>query len=216
MQALGERAHEGFGLRVNFGRRARSESGIDRRAQRRLAIGEDESAFVLGDAALEPLPCVEVQQLHRHRVEHFIADDHTAQFIGQGIDPLHALAERRQPRALLRAQAAGKIDDRVAAHALPQRAEQLRRQRAAAGAELPELVGARRVERLLHLIRQRRAEQRAHLGRGGEVAARRAAAEDRVAACVVAQARRIQGQGHEAVERQPAAVAGDLPADQRR
>ena len=89
------------------------------------------------------------------------------------------------------------------------------RQRAGAGAEFPDLVGPAGLQRLRDLPRQRRAEQRRQFRRGDEVAARRGPrAELAAGARVVAEARRIQRHRHEAVERQPAAVALDGLPDQ--
>ena len=97
-----------------------------------------------------------------------------------------------------------------APHPVAQRRQQLRRQRAGAGTELPQLVRVGGVQGLGQLQRHGTAEQARQLGRGHEIAARRRqGAELPVAARVVAQAGRIQRRGHEAVERQPAAVAGD-------
>jgi hypothetical protein len=101
--------------------------------------------------------------------------------------------------------------------AIAQRFEQLLRERAGAGAELPHGARAGDVQRLRHLARERAAEQRREFGRGHEVAAgRRHRAELARRVGVVAQPGRVQGQRHEAIERQPAAVAGDRPTDQRR
>jgi len=83
-----------------------------------------------------------MQQLHRHRIEHLVADDHAGHRIGQRVEPAHALAERRERLALALPQRARQVDDAVALHPLAQGPQQLRGQRARAGAEFPDLGGA--------------------------------------------------------------------------
>jgi hypothetical protein len=115
-----------------------------------------------GHTALGPGHAVPVQQLHRHGVQHLVAHHHALQRVGQGVQPLHAAAERGQALRLALAQRAGQVDDTVAAH-LHRPAHPLavlRGQRARAGAELHHLVQAAGVQRLRHLARQRAAEQR--------------------------------------------------------
>ncbi len=117
--------------------------------------------------------------------------------------------------ALARAQRARQVDDGVARDPVAQRVEQLRRQRAGAGAELPEFGGAGGVERLRQLAGDGATEQRRQLRRSDEVAARAGQqAELAVAAAVVAQAGRVQGQRHEALEAEPAATLADLGGDE--
>ena len=79
-------------------------------------------------------------------------------------------------------------------------------QRAGAGAKFPHAIGAGLAQRLGHLHGQRLAEQRGHLRGGHEVAARTGqGTELGQVARVVAQARRVESQLHEAVETDPAA-----------
>jgi hypothetical protein len=125
--------------------------------------------------------------------------------VRQRIDPAHLAFVRSQQRLLARTQAAREIDDGVARTALPKRIEQLQRQGARAGAKLPDLVGAGARQGLAHLHGQRLAKQGRHLGGGHKIAARlRQGAKFRALVGVVAQARRVQGQLHEAVETDPA------------
>lgn len=112
-----------------------------------------------------------MQQLHRHRVQHLVAQHHGLQRVGQGVEPLHPAAKRRQTFGLALTQRAREVHDAVAAHTLAQRAQQLRGQRARAGAKLQHLVQSTRVQSLRHLACQRLAKQWGHFGRGDKVAA---------------------------------------------
>ena len=170
-QAPGQGANEGLGLRVDLGYRAGREGAGGRRPQHGGAVGPGESRTPGGHAALEPLFAVPAQQLHRHRVEHLVADDHAVQGFGPGVEPAHTFAESGQPFGLPLAQGAGQVDDRIPAHAFAQAAQQLRRQRARTGAEFKDFVGLRGSQRLRHLARQRLTEQRREFGCGDEVAA---------------------------------------------
>ena len=111
------------------------------------------------------------------------------------------------------AQATGQLDDRAALDRRAERVEcleQLRGQHARPGAELPQLARRARLQGLRELARQRVSEQRRQFRRGDEIAARlRHQPELAARVRVVAQARRIQRQGHEAVERQPTPGARD-------
>ena len=114
------------------------------------------------------------------------------------------------PCLLARAQAARQVDDGVALHLVAQRIQQLQRQRARACAKLPNFMGASALQRLAHLHGQRLAEQGRELRRGHKVAARlRHGAEFGGVVGVIAQAGRIQRQGHEAVKTQPSALGGN-------
>jgi hypothetical protein len=145
-----------FGLRVDLDDGAGHEAGVggrvDRRAQRRRPVGPGEGRFGAAPgtnhAALVPLPAVPVQQLHRQRVQHLVADDHAVQPLGQRGMPFDALADGRQPRALARMKRPRQFHHVVAAQRRAQRFDQLRCQHAGAGAELPQLVGLRGLERL--------------------------------------------------------------------
>ncbi|MNK75054.1 hypothetical protein D3C87_945880 [compost metagenome] len=167
---------------------------------------------------LEPSPLHPRQQLHRHRIEHFIADHHALHGLRQLPEPLDPPRIPRQRLLLPLAQGARQIDDAVAHIAAPhlaQRMQQLHRQRPRARAEFPHRVGTGLLQRLEHLHRERVAEHRRQLGRGHEVAAGRGhVAELGRGVGVVAQPRRIQGQGHEAVEADPSARALDGAGNQ--
>jgi hypothetical protein len=208
-------------LRVDLGHRARHEGAVDRRAQRGRAVGPGEVSPCAPRRVRTSL-AVEVQQLHRHRVEHLVADHHAVEASGSASSQRTRSPKARQP---LGAGARAAPPDRSTTcrrTAVAQRRQQLRRQRAGAGAEFPHLVRAGAVQRLRHLHRQRAAEQRRQLGRGDEVAARRRQRPPnwRLAARVVAQARLVQRHRHEAVEGQPAAGGRDglvnAPAQGRR
>ena len=126
--------------------------------------------------------------------------------------PLHHVAKARQPLLLPRAQAAGDIDDGVAAqrHALLlQGIEHLLGQRAAAGTKFPDFLRAGARQRLGHLYGQRVPVKRTDFRRRDKIAAiRRQMPELGAAMRVVTQPRRVQRQMHETVEGQPAAVPG--------
>jgi hypothetical protein len=80
---------------MDLGRRAGNESGIDRWAQGGCPVGKSEARAGDDDAALGPCAAVPMQQLHRHRIEHLVADHHTTHRVGQGVKPAHAIAKRR-------------------------------------------------------------------------------------------------------------------------
>ena len=113
-----------------------------------------------------------MQQLHRHRIQHFVADDHALQIVGQRIDPLHSGAESLQTLALAFAQRAGKVDDGVALNLVAERIEQLLGERTRAGTELPDVGRGTGSQGLSDLPRQRLGEQRRQLRGSHEVAAR--------------------------------------------
>ena len=214
-QAIGERRDEGLGLRVDLGDRARGEAAVEGRLQCARSIGPREPLVLWHHTALEPPRSIEMQQLHRHRIQHLVADDHALHRIGQRVDPADPVTERREPLALALAKHAREVDDRVALDLFAQRVEQLLRERARAGTELPDLARVGRVERLRHLRGQRSPEQRRELGRSDEVAARlRQHAELAPMVRVVAEPGRVERQRHETVELQPAGVAGDGRMDQ--
>ena len=62
-----------------------------------------------------------MEQLHWHRIEHFIAHHHTADVVGQCIHPLHFVDVCRQLSLLTRTQTARHVNDGVALHFIPQR-----------------------------------------------------------------------------------------------
>lgn len=162
-------------------------------------------------------------ELHRHRVEHFVADDHALEALGQRVEPAHArggagrlFVERL---ALARAQLAGQVDDRIFVELDAERGERVqqpRRELARARAEFHHPPRAARGERLRDGARERLREERRQLGRGHEIAAVVAApAEFLRAAAVVTQARRVQHALHVAGKRDPSARRGDFGAQRR-
>ena len=196
------------------------ERPVERRSQRRGAIAPREaSPSHAPRRARYQCRAVEVQQLHRHRVEHLVADDHAAQRSGSASTQRTRSPEGAQSLALALAQRAGEIDDACSAPT---------RRRAPRAAAPPARPNRRRiprprplplaVERLRHLARQGAAEQRRQLGRGDEVAARLRHQAELAARRSRSSPRpgRVERERHEAVERQPAARAVDGHADQSR
>jgi hypothetical protein len=209
-----------------FGHGVRDEAEVHWRAQVGWPVRPDElrrsTRLVERHAALLPLHAVPGDEHHRHRVQHLVADHHALECRRQCVDPAHLVGELRhflgQALALAFAQGAGEIDDGVAIDRgteFCQRLQQLACQRARAGAELPDLARAGGGECLRDLAGQRAAEQRREFRRGDEVTAGRGqGAELPVAAAVVAQARLVERQRHEALEADPAAAAADLVGDE--
>ena len=212
--AGGQGADEGLGLGMDFGEVVVWPVDGQRGAQVGGAVGPGEGIRMPGHATFVPLALHAGQQLHRHGVEHFVAHHHAVELRGQRIHPAHRVAKPRQRQLLARPQAAGQIHDGVALHLCAQRAQQLHGQRTRAGAELPHLVGAGLLQGFGHLGGQGLAEQRGHFGGGDEVAARRReGAELGQLVGVVTQARGVQGQCHEAVKADPAAVGSNVSLD---
>ena len=215
LQPVGQHADEAFALGVDFGQVVLRAFDIDRRAQVGRAVGPGKTAvFGHHHAALMPhtalLTAVARQQLHGHGVQHFIAHHHTAKLFGQGIYPAQLVRVGNQLGLLAGPQAARQIDDGVALHPVAQRIQQLQRQRARACAKLPHLIGTGALQGLAHLHGQRLAEQGRELGRGHKVAARLGhGAKFGGVVGVIAQAGRVQRQGHEAVKTQPSALGGN-------
>ena len=210
LQSIGNRADEGLALRLQLGQIVLRAGHVDGWTQIGRLVHPGKTAVVgQHHAALVPhavlLAALSEDQLHRHGVEHLVADDDAFDGFRQLVGPCNLIAELLQRLLLARAQAARQIDDGVALDAAAQRVEQLLGECARARAEFPDLIRARCVQRLAHLLRQRPAEQRRELGRGHEVAARlRHGAELGRAVGVITEARRVQRQLHEAIERQPA------------
>ena len=178
---------------------------VQRRAQVARPIRRGKAAVMPDHAALEPLLPVEGEQLHRHRVEQFIADDDAFKGFRQSAQPFDLVAPWRQTLGLAPPQTAGQINDAIALDTLAQGFKQLRCQRAGASAEFPDLGRASLRQSLPDLRRQRAAEQGRQLGRSDKVRARlRHQPEFLQLVAVIAQPRRIQRQRHETVERQPA------------
>mmetsp|Transcript_16269 Transcript_16269/g.45542 ORF Transcript_16269/g.45542 Transcript_16269/m.45542 type:complete len:419 (-) Transcript_16269:406-1662(-) len=214
LQAAGQGVDEGLGLPVDLGHGTGHEAGLHRRAQRAVAVFEREARAARHHAALAPGLAVEGDQLHRHRVQHLVADDDGLDLLGQRVQPVDAARPAGQPLALALAQFGRQLDDAVAQRAdaqLVEGGQQLRGQRTGAGAELHHFVAAALGQGLGQRPGQCAAEQRRHLGRGDEVRTlARQQAELAAAAGVIPQAGLVERQGHEAVEGQPAAVPGDL------
>ena len=105
LHAVGQRAHEGLGLQMDFGDGAGHEGMVAHwRAQRCRAVVPGIATVRFDHAALVPGGAVEPQQLHWHGVEHLVAQHHAVQRGRQLVQPLHLRAEPRQPRRLACAQ----------------------------------------------------------------------------------------------------------------
>ena len=220
LQPVGQGAHKGLGLRMDLGQVVVAARHVEWRPQGGRLIGRNKHTALNGDTALLPDAVHTGQQLHRHGVQHLVADHHTLHLSRQFADPLHGLAPGGQALALVRLQAAGEIHDRVPPNLRAQGLEQLLRQRAGTRAELPDLGGAGSIQRLRHLPRQRLAKTRGKLGRGDKIAAAALHAGGHEAELaritgVIAQTRGVQGHGHETVKTDPATGSGDSPADVR-
>ena len=165
------------------------EGRVDGRAQLGGAIRPHEALTLERHAAFQPLRAVEVQQLHRHRIEHLVADDHAAEAVGQRIQPAHPVAEARQPGLLALPQHARQVDDGIAGHRVAQRIQHRLGQRTRTGAELQHLARftaapqARRIADHEHVVRplqvaRRGVGQRAAVGTAGSQAATTGPATD--------------------------------------
>ena len=107
--------------------------------------------------------------------------------------------------SLLLAQMRRHLDDVITLNAVTQRLQELQRQAAVTRAKLQHIAGARVLQCLLQAARQCHAKKWRHKRRGDEIAAAGGHAAYRLAArTVITHPRRIQNQGHETVERQPA------------
>ena len=159
-RCCGQGGDEGFGLGVDLGHGAGHEGRVQRRAQVGRSVFEHQAAVrPHAHAAFGPPPAVEGQQLHRHGVQHLVADHHAVDGLGQAVQPLHLRRETRQAVGLAFAQRARQVHDLVALHGPAQRVQQLFGQRAAAGAEFDHRVPLTGRQRLAHLQRQRAAKQ---------------------------------------------------------
>jgi len=219
LQAVGQGANEGFGLGVNLGQVIMLAFDGPRRAQvggavfplkRRLRV------VLRHHAALKPLALVAHQQLHRHGVKQLVAHRHAAEFFRQFADPSHFALMRLQGLLLACAQAARQIHNGVSGERITQRVQQLQGQGARACAKLPYLVGVCHGQGLTHTVRQRAPKPGGHFRGSDEVAARGGGgAKFAQLVGVVAQTGRVQGQGHEAVEADPAASVVQLAFQDR-
>ena len=171
LQAPGHGADKGLRLRLDFSEVVVIASNVDGRAQcgRTVLPHKAEAAaachIVLhGHAALVPNARPAVQQLHRHGVQHFVADDDALQGRRQGIGPTHQRTEAGQPLLLALAQAGRDFHNGVLPQRLPcrgrgERIQQLFGQRAAACTKLPHGIGAGVAQGVLHLHGQGLAKQ---------------------------------------------------------
>jgi hypothetical protein len=83
MQPVGQRADEGLRLRVDLGQVVVLPRGLDRRPQ---CVGTSTHSAARSSCSVTPRSChagLAHQQLHRHRVEHLVADHHAAHALGQ-------------------------------------------------------------------------------------------------------------------------------------
>ena len=173
LQAIRQRADEGFGLGMDFGEVVVCALDLDRRAQAGGAVDPRQARRPTPRSCQLAVPAR--QQLDRHGIEHLVADHHAVEPLGQLARPIApcppcpARASRWRSRKL-----AGEVDDGVAARSRSPRASS----NCAASAPEPAPnshtssvpAGSQRVG---HLHGQRLAEQRRHLRRGDEIAARR-------------------------------------------
>ena len=173
-------------------------------------VGQAQRSAIQVTTSVNEIAATARQQLHRHRIEHLVAHHHAFDVLGQCIHPAQLGGVGHQLGLLAGAQAARQIDDGVALHLVAQRIQQLQRQRAGACTELPHFRGSGALQRLAHLHGQRLAEQGREFGGGHKVAARLGhGTEFGGVVGVIAQAGRIQRQGHEAVKTQPSALGGN-------
>ena len=184
------------------------------RQQRRIACAVQKDKIVArqADAAFLPaLPGLD-HQMHRHRVQHFIANRHAGKRYRKVIQP-HHFRKVAQGFLLARTQFAGEFDDRVATnvHArLAQFGQDVARKLAGSGTEFEEM----RI-RLRHQIssdmRDRRTKKRRYFRGSCKIPV---FTEFCRAAAVITKAGRIQGQFHVPGKRDPAGTAMDFIGDQ--
>jgi hypothetical protein len=154
----------------------------------------------------------------RQGIGHLVGQHHAPQgTLRQTLEPHHALAQLRrqlrQARSLAGGQIGADFENRVTLRQYPlggEGGQNRRRHAPGAGTELEDLATGRG-ENLGALACHAAVEQVGHLGGGDEVAPD---ADLDAARAVVTQSRRIQGQLHEALERQPPAGGGELLPDQ--
>ena len=149
-QTLAQGVDKCLALAVDFGQKIMRATDIHRRAQFGGTVFPGKSRLIAAcaehHAALMPLACGALQQLHRHGIQHLVADDHALHGVRQRIHPAHQMFVLGQRQLLARAQRSREIDNGVA---LGQRTlsrqlvEDLQRQRAGSRAELPDLAGIR-------------------------------------------------------------------------
>ena len=163
-------------------------------------------------------------QAHRHRVQHLVADHHAFEMLRQRVQPAHLRGQRRARR--LRSSRAGAR----AIRPTNPRSSNCRMRRPARRARSASRRRAcpcrRRIPsgRACRCLRRPAARGRASVAaNSGDISgavtkslpSSDRAAEFQRAAAVIAESRRIKGQFHVAVERQPAAGRCDLRADLR-
>ncbi|MPM67959.1 hypothetical protein SDC9_114884 [bioreactor metagenome] len=97
-------------LAVDFGQEIMRAADIHRRAQFGGTVLPGKGRFIAvtakHHAALMPLAPGALQQLHRHRIQHLVADDHAFHGLGQCIHPAHQMLVPGQRQFLARAQRA--------------------------------------------------------------------------------------------------------------
>jgi hypothetical protein len=184
-------------------------------AGRPLAPGEAGLAGEL-DTALADGLFAPGDDVRRHRVEQFVADDYTGERRGQAVEPADARQQvgnrLREGLLLPLTQVGREIENFVAFRQLAEIFEfgqQVRRQPTGAGAGL-EHHRCRQGHDLRHLPGQRPAEQRAHAGRRDEIAG---GAELHGSSRVIAEPRFVEQHVHEAGKRNPAAPGIDFAGD---
>ena len=182
------------------------------------AVAAHEAAFAVErDVFLEHLAVAQGEARRRQRVDHLVREQHAVPRLrDRAVEPFHQFEQQGrkpllQPFALAFAQVRARLQQRIARRQGVEREQALERdlgERAAAAAELDQQrVGAELLQHRRDRVGDRGREQRAELGRGDEIPAH---AELVRAGAVVAQAGRVQGEFHEARERDRAARGDDL------
>jgi hypothetical protein len=166
-----------------------------------------------GNAAFPDLFRLPAHQVHRHGVEHLVAEHDAVQGVGQRVQPGNTIQQvrcaRLQQRALAFAQVRAEVEDAVLLRQAAQPLELKQDVGSEFAAACTQFGDDRRAQRhdFGGLTREDTPEQRRELGRGDEIAL---GAEFARAGGVVAQARRIQRQFHIAGKRYPAVLVGDV------
>jgi hypothetical protein len=101
-----------------------------------------------------------MQQLHRHGIEHLVAEQHPVHALGQPVVPMHPASPGLKAQRLAFTQRGRQLDHMVGNDAIAQLGQQLRRHCAGACTELPYLARVAGPQRLSHLHGERAAEQR--------------------------------------------------------
>lgn len=195
---------------MDFGQVVLIAFDVQRRTQIGGTVGPGQAGTLGHHATFVPDTALAHQQLHRHGVQHFVADHHAFDGLGPGIQPAHLVGMCGQGLRLARAQRTRQIDDGVTPHFVAQRIEQLQGQGPRARPELEHLGGRGLFQGLAHLHGQGLAKQRCQArGRHKIAATVRHGAKLLQRAGVVPQSGLVQGQGHETVKREPATSFGN-------